>query len=231
MHCATLELQYSSSPTKRLGMALSKLQAALGMVTNEVTVAAASINFDFTMVKIEAPKEYHVLGESLSKRRKDEAEGGQLHITARRLGALFDGVCPPTPHLTKAYGIRVSEISNIVKESAPAGQEASIFGQFLGVDGASIWAAATSSASAIQIQLLACMIARLFDASESTSVWFELVKDRRRDVAAKFENNEELPFSALSAATQADISREQLAEWDASARAWLRTADTTNSRK
>jgi hypothetical protein len=55
-------------------MTISRIQAALGMVKNEVTVAAAQINFDFTLVKNEAPKEYHLLGECLSKRRKDEAK-------------------------------------------------------------------------------------------------------------------------------------------------------------
>lgn len=94
-------------------MSFGKLQAALGTVTNEVTVAAAQINFDFTLVKNEAPKEYHALGETLTKKRKDEAEAGGLHITARRLGALLEGLCPPTPNLLKAYGLRISEISKV----------------------------------------------------------------------------------------------------------------------
>ena len=45
-------------------MYLGKLQAALAAATNEVTVAAANINFDFALIKCEAPKEYHVLGEA-----------------------------------------------------------------------------------------------------------------------------------------------------------------------
>ncbi|KAF2187672.1 hypothetical protein K469DRAFT_568624 [Zopfia rhizophila CBS 207.26] len=210
-------------------MAINRLQAALAAVTNEVTLAAAQINFDFSLVKNEAPKEYRSLGESLSEKRKDEAESGQIHTTARRLGALFDGICPPTPNLMKAYGTRVSEISRIVKRNSPAECESAMFAQYLGADGTSIWAAATSvtsSTSAIQVQLLACMLARLFDPPESISIWFELVKDRRDEVASSFEKNQEIPFSVLAAASQAEISRNQLAQWDASARAWLRTADS-----
>ncbi|KAK0702215.1 hypothetical protein B0H67DRAFT_650272 [Lasiosphaeris hirsuta] len=213
-------------------LSLGKLQAALGLVTNEVTVAAANINFDFTLIRQEAPREYHALGESLSQKRKDEAETGQPHITARRLGALFDGVCPPTCNLQKAYGIRVSEICKAAKEDASKGRsEGSAFSQYVGVDGTSIWAAATSSPSAIQVQLLACMLARMFDASEATSVWVELVKDRRAEIGSKFQNNEEMHFSVLTAAAQAEISRSQLAEWDASARAWLRTADAAKMKQ
>ncbi|KAK0614704.1 hypothetical protein B0T14DRAFT_540049 [Immersiella caudata] len=213
-------------------MSLAKLQAALGMVTNEVTIAAANINFDFTLVKTEAPREYQALGESLSKKRRDDAESGQPHITARRLGALFDGVCPPTANLQKVYGMRVSEICRAVKKEASRGpSEGSAFAQYVGVDGTSIWAAATSSPSAIQVQLLACMLARMFDASEATSVWVELVKDRRAEIGARFQNNEEVHFSVLTAAAQAEISRAQLAEWDASARAWLRTADAVKMKQ
>ncbi|KAH8669737.1 hypothetical protein BGZ60DRAFT_528209 [Tricladium varicosporioides] len=212
-------------------MALDRLQSALGMVTNDVTVAAGKCNFDFTLAKNEVPKEYRLLGESLSRRRKDEGEGGKLHITARRLGALFDGVCSLTPALVRAYGTRVSEISQIIKEKSPTGAERSIFGQYLGADGTSIWAAATSSTAAIQVQLLACMLARLFDAPESISVWVEIVKDRRKEIATRFDNNEELHFSTLSAAAQAEITRDQLAEWDTSARAWLRTADAVKMKE
>jgi hypothetical protein len=76
-------------------MAISRLQAALAAATNELTVAAANFNFDFTLVKCEAPKEYHDLGKALSSNRKDEADLGQTHITGRRLGALLEGIVPP----------------------------------------------------------------------------------------------------------------------------------------
>lgn len=92
-------------------MTIGRLQAALAQAANEVTVAAANINFDFTLVKYGAPEEYHPLGAALNANRRSNAETGTTHVTARRLGALFEGVCPPTPNLIKAYGIRVSEIS------------------------------------------------------------------------------------------------------------------------
>ncbi|KAM5349421.1 hypothetical protein ACJ41O_005926 [Fusarium nematophilum] len=88
-----------------------RLQAALAAATNEVTVAAANLNFDFTLIKCEAPKEFQELGSALSQKRKDNAEGGSTPITARRLGALFEGMLLFTPNLIKSYGTRVSEIA------------------------------------------------------------------------------------------------------------------------
>lgn len=205
-------------------MASSKLQASLEHVTNEVTSAAASINFDFTLVRSEAPKEYHDLGSALSKKRKDEAELGQTHITARRLGALFDGVCPRTPKLIKAFGLRASEIAAHGKDTV-AEPSGSMFAEYSGIDGTSIWAAATSSATAIHIQLLACMLARVWKFHQATSVWYELVEERRREIAGRCEKGEALDLGTRAAAAQAKIPRSHLAEWDASARAWLRTAD------
>jgi hypothetical protein len=205
-------------------MALGRLQASLAAVTNEVTVAAANINFDFTLVKREAPREYQELGDFLSQKRKEDAESGSPHITARRLGALFEGVCPPTPNLIKAYGVRVSEISTIARKSSNEPSD-SIFAEHTGVDGTSIWAAATSSSTALHVQLLACMLARVWTGPEAISIWFELVKERRREIESKFNAEEEVPYPTFTAAAQAVISRAQLAEWDASARSWLRTAD------
>lgn len=80
---------------------MGQLQPSLAEVTNEVTLAAANINFDFTLVKYEAPKEYQPLGGILSNRRKQEAESGSSHVIVRRLGALFIGVCSSTPNLVK----------------------------------------------------------------------------------------------------------------------------------
>lgn len=210
---------------------IGRIQAALASATNEVTLAAANINFDFTLIKCEAPQEYHPLGNILSKKRKHDAESGSTHITARRLGALFQSVLPETPHLLTAYGTRVSEIAHDAKKNFQSETEDSIFFEHGGVDGTSIWAAATSSSSALHVQLLACMLARIWTASEATSVWVELVKQRRLQVGQRWEENEPLPYSTLSAATQSNISRESLAEWDASARAWLRTADKAKAKE
>lgn len=210
---------------------ISKLQAALASVTNEITLAAANINFDFTLVKCEAPKEFHQLGSSLSKLRVDNAECGPIHMTARRLGALFEGMLPPTPSLLKAYGSRASDIALAAKEKITPEPENSMFAAYGGIDGTSIWAAATSSRSALHVQLLACMLARVWPASEATSVWYELVKERRGEIEQKWNDDEALPFASLTAAVQSDISRANLAEWDASARSWLRTADRVKTKE
>jgi hypothetical protein len=207
-------------------MSIDKLQAALAAVTNEVTVAAAKINFDFTLVKYEAPKEYQPLGELLSANRKSNAETGTCHIIARRLGALFEGVCPDTPNLIKAYGTRVSEISASCKEKDQSDFSKSMLAAYAGIDGTSIWAAATSSKTSLHVHLLSCMLARLFEAPEAISIWVELIKERRRDIAAKLERGESLPFNLATAAAQHDIQRTHIAEWDSSARSWLRTADS-----
>ena len=211
-------------------MAISRLQASLAAATNEVTIAAANINFDFTLMKCEAPKEYHDLGDVLSHKRRTEAEVGTAHITAKKLGALFDGVCPATPNLLKAYGTRVSEIARDSRSSSTEPLH-SIFAAHSGVDGTSIWAAATSSTSALHVQLLACMLARVWNAPEAISVWVELVKERRKQIVVRFEGEEEVRYSTVAAAAQPEIPRSALAEWDASTRAWLRTADNIKTRE
>jgi len=209
-----------------MSTSFGRLQAALASATNEVTVAAANLNFDFTLVKYEAPKEFQPLGEMLAASKKSSAETGLAHVTARRLGALFEGVCPHTPNLMKAYGKRVSQISVAAKDKNTSTIKASLFSEYSGVDGTSIWAAATSSTAALHVHLLSCMLARIFEPAEAVSIWIELVKKRREGIALKVERSEEVPFSMAAAAVQNEIPKAQLAEWDASARAWLRTADS-----
>ncbi|KAH0428975.1 hypothetical protein CcaCcLH18_08728 [Colletotrichum camelliae] len=216
-------------------MSIARLQASLAQATNEVTVAAANINFDFCLVKYEAPKEYQPVAKFLSASRKQDAEQGKSHATARRLAALFEGTCPETKSLIKAYGQRVSEISKQATDQESKQYSASLFSSYVGIDATSIWAAATSSESekpsAIQVHLLACMLAAMFEASKAISVWVELVDGQRKAIARSWENDESIPFSAAAAAAQQDISRAQLAEWDASARAWLQTADSVMNKK
>jgi hypothetical protein len=207
-------------------MSVNKLQAALATATNEVTVAAANLNFDFTLVKYEAPKEFQPLGESLSLLRKNDAEHGTSHVTARRLGALFEGISPATPNLLKAYGTRASEISKAAGAKVPKDYAKSIFAEYTGIDGTNIWAAATSSGAAIYVHLLSCILARLFKPPEATAAWVELVKERRKEISTRLENGEVLSFGLAAAAAQQEISRTQLADWDASARAWLQSADS-----
>lgn len=208
---------------------IGRLQAALAAVTNEVTVAAANLNFDFCLVKYEAPKEYQQLGSLLSAKRRQDAEDGKSHITARRLAALFQGACPPTPNLLRAYGERVSEISKLATDSISKEYAESIFGAYTGCDATSIWAAATSSkdvsSSAIQVHLLGCVLSSMWKPPEAISIWVELIEKRRNEIADEFNSGGSIHLSSLAAASQQEISRAQIAEWDSSARSWIQTAD------
>ena len=90
--------------------AIGRLAASLVSGTNENTFALANFNLDFSLIKVEAPIEYQGLRSALSKRRVEDAEQGQSHRTARRLGALFEQILPPIKKLAEVYGKRVSEI-------------------------------------------------------------------------------------------------------------------------
>jgi hypothetical protein len=92
-------------------MSFGRLTAAALSGTIDTTVTLASLNFDFSLIKVEARKEYKDFGVQLSKQRSEEAENGLTHVTARKLGALFADVIPACPHLISAYGLRVSEIA------------------------------------------------------------------------------------------------------------------------
>lgn len=87
-----------------------RLTAAVFAGAVESTQALANVNFDFSLLKVEAPQEFHGVGHALTAHRRAEAEDGSIHITARRLGAMFESLLPPTPNLLKAYGLRASEI-------------------------------------------------------------------------------------------------------------------------
>ncbi|KAK0643273.1 hypothetical protein B0T16DRAFT_459439 [Cercophora newfieldiana] len=206
-------------------MSLDKFRASFAEFVNENTFALQSVKFDFSIVKYEVPEEFQALGRNLSANKKKEAELGSINTTARTLGDLFEGVCAPTPNLVKAYGKRVSEIAAASKDNVSHTRSNGLFDSVVGIDGAGIWAAATSSITAIQVQLLACLLARAWDASEATSIWVELVSERKKEIAAGVESGIGLPFSTYAAAAKLDMPRAQLAEWHNSARAWLQSAD------
>ncbi|KAI9705664.1 MAG: hypothetical protein M1820_005074 [Bogoriella megaspora] len=204
-----------------------RIVAALASGSQEVTTALANINFDFSLIRLEAPPSFHTLGNVLSRKRKVAAESGLSHITARKLGALFEGTLPNTPCLIEGYGSRASEIAQISEKHEASESIHGILADQAGVDGTSIWAAATSGRSAIAVHLLACMLARMFPGSEATSIWAELIEERKKELA-----NEDLSGSSHISSfllAQIMISRDQLAEWDNSARAWLRAADEAKS--
>lgn len=200
--------------------------AALTSVSNEVTLAVAQFNMDFTLMKVEAPLEYQGLGSALSSWRREQAEDGLPHTTARKLGALFEHIIPDTPRLYKAYGQRASDIAKSHSTHASTSQIGP-FAAHEGLDGTSLWAAATSGKRAIAIHLLACMLSRIWKGPEAISVWVELVARRKSEILASLDGGSMQSTASLMAAQQ-EITRAHLAGWDASARAWLQTADEAN---
>ncbi len=75
------------------------------------------------------------------------------------------------------------------------------------------------------------MLARPWGPQEATSIWVELVSERKKEVAASLDSAAGLPYSSYAAAAQPEILRSQLAEWDASARSWLQYADRVKYRQ
>ncbi|KAF4956258.1 hypothetical protein FSARC_11657 [Fusarium sarcochroum] len=203
---------------------MNKLVASLAQATNEVTLTAANLNLDFSIFKFEAPPSYKAFGEGLSLQRKENAEYGSPHVTARKLGALFNDTLPKTPTLISAYGTRVSEILPLIRSDEDDIAVQSIFRHQLGADGTTIWAAATSGDGAVPVHLLACLLARAWTGPEATSIWAQIVAERKKEIAASYEDGTLNDYPTLSAFRQ-EITRDQLAEWDASARAWVRAAD------
>jgi hypothetical protein len=198
--------------------------------TIDTTIALANLNFDFSLYKVEAQEEFKGVSSSLSPTRRYEAESGPTHVTARKLGALFEPLLPSTPALATAYGRRASEIMEKSKLDKVVQPPLGVFASQSGVDATSIWAAATSGHGTIRVHLLACMLARIWESSEATSVWVEMVQERKKDIASQFNSGSAADISTYMIAQQ-ELTREQLANWDASARAWLRVADSVESRR
>ncbi|KAF2232360.1 hypothetical protein EV356DRAFT_450297, partial [Viridothelium virens] len=168
----------------------------------------ANINFDFSLYKVEAPNQ---------------------HAFARRLAVLFAGALPSTPNLLRAYGSRASEIIRSPLAVSQSSANAALFQDWIGADGTTIWAAATSGSEAIAVHLLACMLARIWTASEATAIWDEIIQARKHELS---QNDPAAPLNISSvAASRVDITREQMAAWDASARSWLSMADGVKRRQ
>lgn len=202
---------------------ISKITASPVAVSNELTAALGVLNFDFSLIKIDAPVEYKALGAALSSNRRHAAEEGNIHTTARKLRSLFDQLIPETPELNKAYGVRASGIASATESGFDF--NAGPFTEHAGIDGSSIWAAATSGTNAIAIHLLACMLARMWPAAEATSIWEEMIIRRKQEMRQAAGSNPHPDEYHRYVAVRSEITRSQLAEWDASARAWLRAAD------
>ncbi|KAI1474275.1 hypothetical protein F4774DRAFT_342192 [Daldinia eschscholtzii] len=211
---------------------ISKFISSLTSIQPEASFALGNINLDFTLLKIDAPVEFEGVRNSISKFRKDNAETGDLHRTARKLGALFDDVAPKSPDLLSAYGHRVSEICK--KENIDSAERArhGIFSHFIGADSSSVWAAATSGLNAIAVHLLACMIANIFEQAQAVALWLELIEKQKCAVKQTIATETD-PMKAVSKefAVKQVFSREELASWDNSARSWVRTANLATAKQ
>jgi hypothetical protein len=203
--------------------ASGQIQASLFQATQQTTLALANFNLDFTLYKAAAPPQYVGLGSALSKRRRKAAEDGYEHIVARKLGALFHKNLPPTPTLLARYGERASAIAASETASAKGSRADGIFAEYLGADATNIWAAATSGPEAIAVHLLACMLARIWQAPKATAIWAEIIDERLAELG-RLDPSDPLHLSEIAAA-RLELSRDDLANWDASARAWLSIAD------
>ncbi|KAJ4311199.1 hypothetical protein N0V84_010561 [Fusarium piperis] len=203
---------------------LSNVTASLVSAKNENTLALVNINLDVSWHRGTPPAEFLPIGSALAPWRKTEAEDGELHKTACRLGFLFNELVPETPNLIRSYGTRASEIMESPNINPRGTWEDGPFRDFVGADGTCIWAAATSIPASLSTFLLACMLARAWDAKKATSIWAELVHERVAHVQAQIDMNKVVnPHTEM--AIRQNISRADLARWDASARAWLRRAD------
>ena len=209
---------------------LAKLTGNFISASNENNLALAHLKFDWSLVKVEAPREYSGFGEALSHRRRVDAEDGIDHRTARRLGALFEQLIPDTPHLIKAYGVRATEIAQTSNINPRGSSKDGPFESYVGADGTAMWAAATSGVPALGVYLLACLLARAWGAKEATAMWVEIVELRRKEIVSGFQNHNVVSESSRMVLYQ-DISRDDLARWDASARAWLQSADRAKLRQ
>jgi hypothetical protein len=203
-------------------MAVGRITASLATGIAETTASLFNVNLDFSLIKVEAPQEFSPVGAALSSLRRESAESGSVHTTARKLGALFDLILPETPDLIKSYGSRASEIATMsqIKHHTNYG----VFQSQVGIDATSIWASATSGEGAIKAHLLACILARVWDSGEATAVWDEIVETQKKIVMEKFNEGGSVDMMSWMVAKQ-KIDRKELRDWDASARAWLCIAD------
>ncbi|KAJ2998734.1 hypothetical protein NUW58_g229 [Xylaria curta] len=195
----------------------------------EATNALVNVNLEFNIFTkrfVDPPPEYAGVGQHLTTTRRREAQDGTRHGVARLLGTLFkdSSLLPSTPELIKAYGSRASEISRTITANPRGNESHGAFADMIGADATTLWAAATSGRSAIQCHLLACLLARIWEPPEATSIWVEIIAKRKRTLQDKLAKEGELEQEVLLAVAS-DISRSDLFDWDASARAWLRVAD------
>lgn len=71
------------------------------------------------------------------------------------------------------------------------------------------------------------MLAKAWDAKPATAIWVELVAVRKKEIGIALEENHIVNELALVAAQQ-EITRAELAAWDACARSWNERAEFVN---
>lgn len=208
---------------------LGEFNAALNSIRASNTNALVNVGLElniFTKRLVQPPAEYAGVGQHLAPSRRQEAQDGTRHAIARKLGLLFrdKALLPSTPELIRAYGTRSSEIARSSAANPQGNSSHGAFAGLIGADATTLWAAATSGWTSIQCHLLACLLARIWDSPEATSIWVEIVAARKDELKKRLAQQGELEQEVLFVVDE-DISRTDLLDWDASARAWLRVAD------
>lgn len=101
------------------------------------------------------------------------------------------------------------------------------FSDHVGIDGTSILAAVTSGSEHVALHLLACMLATMHPyPAEATAIWYQIVRCRIAELERKADITQLEGIAAQFAITQGlQITRDDLRAWDASARAWLESAN------
>lgn len=123
--------------------------------------------------------------------RRQDAEEGQPHRTARRLGALFEDLIPDSPRLIESFGTRVSQVVQTPGISPSGSGIDGPFEPYVGADGTTLWAAATSGVASIGVYLLSCLLARAWDAKPATAIWVELIKQRKQEIEQAYAENKD----------------------------------------
>ncbi|KAI0138108.1 hypothetical protein F4776DRAFT_654478 [Hypoxylon sp. NC0597] len=213
---------------------IGHFNAAAASLRAEATNALVNINFELNLFtkRVEPPQEYLGVGQHLAPTRLHEAQEGARHTIARKLGLLFkdNRMLPSTPELIKAYGLRASEIARSSAANPRGNVSHGAFAGMIGADATTLWAAATSGRPALQCHLLACLLARIWEPAEATSIWVEIVSRRKDELKLKLAEEEELGQDVLRAVVE-EVLRSDLRDWDASVRAWMRVADSAMARQ
>ncbi|KAI1140856.1 hypothetical protein F5Y05DRAFT_410705 [Hypoxylon sp. FL0543] len=213
---------------------IGHFNAAAASLRTEATNALVNINVELNLFtkRVEPPQEYVGVGQHLAPTRRHEAQEGARHTIARKLGLLFkdNRMLPSTPELIKAYGLRASEISRSSAANPRGNVSHGAFAGMIGADATTLWAAATSGRPALQCHLLACLLARIWEPAEATSIWVEIVARRKDELKLKLAEEGELGQDVLHAVVE-EVLRSDLRDWDASVRAWMRVADSVMARQ